>query len=259
MDHKETGKYWNGNADTWTRLTRQGYDKCRIHLTLPAFLKMLPNVNGLHGLDIGCGEGSNTRSIQNLGAMMTAIDISEKFIQHANDLEKKEPAGVKFQVASAVELPFKDESFDFSMGTMSFMDIPEYEKVIKEAYRVTKPGGFLQFSVTHPCFNLGNEWVLDKNGKRRGKVISVYFDKTEGLIEEWTFGANPNRDKEIPFKVPRFDYTLSEWINTCIETGWILEKICEPNPTDELLEKDPSFWTERIIALFIIYRMRKPK
>ena len=189
---------------------------------------------------------------------MTGIDISEKFIHYASLLEEEDPVGVNYQVASAVDLPFNNDSFDFTMGTMSFMDIPEYQKVIQEAYRVTKPGGFLQFSVTHPCFNLGNEWVLDEEGKRKGKIISGYFKKTQGVIEEWTFGANPDKDKEIPFKVPRFDYTLSEWINTCIQTGWILEEICEPNPSDELLEKDPSFWTERIVALFIIYRWRKP-
>lgn len=259
MDHKNVGSIWNKNADTWTRLTRQGYDKCRIFLTFPAFLEILPEVKGSRGLDIGCGEGSNTRAIQKLGAIMTGIDISERFIHHATDMESKESLGITYKVASAVELPFADNLFDFTMGTMSFMDIPEYEKVIQEAYRVTKSGGFLQFSITHPCFNLGNEWVLDKTGKRRGKVISGYFDKIRGAIEEWTFGANPNSDKEIPFKVPRFDYTLSDWINTCLKTGWVLEEINEPNPSDKLLEQDPSFWTERIVALFLIFRWRKPK
>ena len=85
FDHEKTGKYWNSNADTWTRLTRAGYDKCRIYLTFPAFLKILPKVKGLRGLDIGCGEGSNTREIQKLGAQMTGIDISEKFIYYAKD------------------------------------------------------------------------------------------------------------------------------------------------------------------------------
>ena len=190
---------------------------------------------------------------------MTGIDISERFIHHAKKMESETPLGILYQLASAVELPFPKNSFDFTMGTMSFMDIPEYEKVVQEAFRVTKPGGFFQFSITHPCFSLGNEWVLDENGKRRGKVISGYFDIIQGMIEEWTFGANPNRDKETPFKVPRFDYTLSEWINTCLKAGWILEEINEPNPSDKLLEKDPSFWTERIVALFLIFRWRKPK
>ena len=93
MDHKKTGEYWNGNADNWTKLVRMLYDKCRVHLSLPAFLHMLPNVKELTGLDIGCGEGSNTRTIQKRGAKMTAIDISEKFIQHAKNLEKQEKLG----------------------------------------------------------------------------------------------------------------------------------------------------------------------
>ena len=44
---------------------------------------MLPEVNGLTGLDIGCGEGSNTRELAARGACMTALDIASIFIQHA--------------------------------------------------------------------------------------------------------------------------------------------------------------------------------
>ena len=38
---------------------------------------MLPDVRGLAGLDIGCGEGHNTRLLAGRGARLTAIDISE--------------------------------------------------------------------------------------------------------------------------------------------------------------------------------------
>ncbi len=61
MDHKEVGKYWNENAQGWTKLSRLGYDKYRNLLNTPIFFKILPNVDGLKGLDIGCGEGYNTR------------------------------------------------------------------------------------------------------------------------------------------------------------------------------------------------------
>jgi trans-aconitate methyltransferase len=63
VDHREAGRYWNQNADVWTRLARAGYDVYRDHLNTPAFLAMLPDVAGLTGLDIGCGEGNNTREI----------------------------------------------------------------------------------------------------------------------------------------------------------------------------------------------------
>lgn len=29
MDHEEVGRYWNGNAETWTKLARAGYDVYR--------------------------------------------------------------------------------------------------------------------------------------------------------------------------------------------------------------------------------------
>ena len=75
MNHKEAGEYWDGNADAWTQLARAGYDVYRDHLNTPAFLEMLPDVIGLAGLDIGCGEGHNTRLVAGRGARMAAVDV----------------------------------------------------------------------------------------------------------------------------------------------------------------------------------------
>ena len=63
MKRAEVAQYWEANAETWTRHARAGYDIYRDGLNTPAFLDMLPPVHGLSGLDIGCGEGSNTREL----------------------------------------------------------------------------------------------------------------------------------------------------------------------------------------------------
>ncbi len=42
-------------------MARAGYDFYRDQFNTPAFLDLLPEVRGLHGLDVGCGEGYNTR------------------------------------------------------------------------------------------------------------------------------------------------------------------------------------------------------
>ena len=39
MDDKEVGKYWDKNADNWTKLARLGYDRCRDLINSPAFFK----------------------------------------------------------------------------------------------------------------------------------------------------------------------------------------------------------------------------
>lgn len=60
MDSQTVAAHWNRNAENWTRLSRQGYDVFRDHVNTPGFLEILPDVSGLEGLDIGCGEGTNT-------------------------------------------------------------------------------------------------------------------------------------------------------------------------------------------------------
>ncbi len=60
MDHESVGRCWNENAEVWTKLARAGYDIFRDGLNTPAFLAMLPSIEDLAGLDVGCGEGHNT-------------------------------------------------------------------------------------------------------------------------------------------------------------------------------------------------------
>ncbi len=52
-------------------VARAGYDVFRDHLNTPAFFALLPDVAGLSGLDIGCGEGHNTRLLARRGARVT--------------------------------------------------------------------------------------------------------------------------------------------------------------------------------------------
>lgn len=261
MDHKEVGRYWNGNADAWTKLSRAGCDIYRDHLNTPAFLEMLPDVRGHEGLDIGCGEGHNTRLLAQRGARMTAVDIAEVFIRHAMEAEARETLGIDYRLASAVELPFPDGRFDFATGFMSFMDIPETERVLAEAKRVLKPGGFLQFSICHPCFTTPHRRNL-RNDKGLTYAIEVgdYFRDMNGDIDEWLFGAAPAEAKaSLPkFKVPRFTRTLSQWLNLLIDAGLVLERLHEPCPTDEAVRKCPDVQDAQVVSYFLHIRARKP-
>ena len=72
----EVAQHWEANAEAWTQQSRAGFDIYRDALNTPAFLTMLPPVKGLSGLDVGCGEGSNTRLLARLGARMQAVDIA---------------------------------------------------------------------------------------------------------------------------------------------------------------------------------------
>ena len=220
MNESDVKKYWEENADGWAILSGEGYDVYRNYLNTPAFLKIFPCVKGLKGLDIGCGEGYNTRKIAERGAIITGIDLSEKFINYAKKKEQENTLNIKYLMASGLNLPFENETFNFCIATMSLMDMPEHEKAISEAYRVLKKGGFFQFSISHPCFFTPEwQWITNEEGKRLALMCGDYFKELNGEIEEWIFGAAPGelKNKFNKFKNPRFTRTLSSWLNLLVQ------------------------------------------
>lgn len=260
MDDKEVGRYWEGNAEVWTLLARMGADIYRDHFNTPGFLSILPEVSGLRGLDIGCGEGYNTRQLAARGARMTAVDIAPTFIRHAQEKESDRPLGITYSVANAVELPFPDSSFDFATAFMSIMDMADSEKAVCEAFRVIKPGGFLQFSICHPCFtSTKNTWIDDDQGRHIAMAVSDYFKEGEGEIIEWIFHeASPELKAKLKkFRMPTFHRTLSGWLNLLIDNGFTIERVLEPTASDEIIEKFPELADTRLISHFLILRCRK--
>jgi SAM-dependent methyltransferase len=76
VDRPDIRKLWELNAPAWIELSRAGFDVYRDVVNTPAFFELLPRVDGLFGLDVGCGEGHNTRLLADRGATVIAVDIS---------------------------------------------------------------------------------------------------------------------------------------------------------------------------------------
>lgn len=248
---------WESNADAWTALSRAGYDVYRDWLNTPAFFAMLPEVEGLRGLDIGCGEGHNTRLLAQRGAWIAAMDVSRSFIRHAVGAGT---SNIAYSIADAATLPFADGIFDFVCGFMSFMNVPEPECVLSEAYRVLKPGGFLQFSISHPCFDTPHRRNLHNDaGLTYAIEVGDYFRNLRGETTEWLFSAAPPEAKAgLPkFRTLRFTRTLSQWLNALVETGFWLERVEEPRPTDETVRLCPRVQDAQIVAYFLHIRARR--
>jgi ubiquinone/menaquinone biosynthesis C-methylase UbiE len=260
MDHKQVGEFWEGNAEVWARLSRQGCNASRDQVTLPAFLAALPEVAGLSGLDVGCGEGHTTRVLALRGARMTAVDIAPTFIRLAAEEEAREPLGIDYRVASAVELPFPDRAFDFVAAFMSLMDIPDLGGALREAFRVLRPGGFLQAAVTHPCFDTPlRGWVRDGAGRKVAYQCGDYFQEVQGRVEEWLFSAVPAevRGGLPPFRTPKFYRTLSTWLNSFLDVGFVPDRFEEPCASRDTAARLPQFAGTRIVPLYLVLRCRK--
>jgi len=258
MDHNDVGRHWNRIASTWTGMARRGLDFYRDHFNTPAFMEWLPEVHGLRGLDVGCGEGYNTRLLAGCGAAMTAIDISEVFIRYAAQI----PAGrheVDYGIASAVRLPFAEATFDFATGFMSFMDIPEIEDVLQEVARVVKPAGFVQFSITHPCFDTAHRvHIRDAQGLTSAFEIGGYFQNLQGDMVELNRPGSEAAEAGFPLiRIPRFTRTLSQWVKAVLDAGLAIEGMNEPRPTDEQVQAFPGLQDAQVVSYFLHVRARK--
>jgi len=262
MTRAEAAAYWEANAEIWTQHARAGLDVYRDRVNTPAFLMMLPPIAALSGLDIGCGEGANTRDLARRGASMTALDVSPTFIRHAREAERNEPLGIEYVRADAACMPFAAAAFDFATAFMSLMDMPDQATVLAEADRVLRPGGFLQFSILHPCFVPPHRRVLREADGRtvRGIEIGGYFSNIDGRVDRWWFCtvSAEERARVPPFQEPRFHRTLSTWLNLVIATGFTLERLGEPCADEAMAEAVPAVADTRVAPLFLHVRVRKP-
>jgi len=271
IPEQEVARCWDGNANVWADHVRQGWDTYREHFNNPAFFEFIGDPSGKTVLDAGCGEGYNTRLLARSGARMTGVDISERMIELARREEQREPLGIRYELASFSDLGiFNDgrrtsRAFDAVVSSMALMDGPDFERAAKEICRVLRPGGDLMFSITHPCFLTGGYgWIPDDDG---ALVITVsdYFAR-EPWVERWRFSKAPGSENAAfasevePFAVPRFPRTLSEYLNGLIEAGFVLRRIQEPRPSQEMCEKHP--WLQRWrdhAAIFMYVHGEKPR
>ena len=260
MNPAEVAKFWEANAENWTRFVRAGYDVYRDAQNTPAFLRILPQVRGLTGLDIGCGEGANTRKLARLGAYMHAIDVAPTFVRHAQATEAAAPLGISYQVANGMKLPFDANTFDFVTAFMSLMDMPDHGQALREAARVLSPGGFLQFSIVHPCFSPPHRKVLrDARGNVEAIEVGRYFEPTNGHVNEWTFSNLPPKERKRvePFRTPMFHRTLSSWVDLICRAPLVIEQFGEPTASAEQAAAQPVVADTRVAPLFLHIRARK--
>lgn len=131
------------------------------------YLNLLGMKKGEKVLDVGCGEGIFlARVAKTYGADCTGIDISKRLIATAKSLRLRSGQAhqLRFRVADATQLPFKDNKFDYVLSFDVLEHIQNQGKVLFEMMRVLKPGGLLLlYSINKNQRYTWNFW-LDKLG-----------------------------------------------------------------------------------------------
>lgn len=114
------------------------YEMCKYDY--PQILKEIEKEPFTDLLDAGCGPAPmiSLLSQKYPDKHYTGIDLTEKMIEVAK--AKKLP-NAEFVVGDCENLPFKDNSFDVVICSMSAHHYPEVQKFYHSVFRVLRPGG----------------------------------------------------------------------------------------------------------------------
>lgn len=122
------------------------------HLAEDALRRLLPPLEGLVALDLGCGTGRTARLARERGAAwVVGLDRSMPMLAAANRSSGDEAAWV---AASVTELPLASSRFDVVICGLVLGHVAHLRAALEESARVLRPGGILLISDFHPYATL---------------------------------------------------------------------------------------------------------
>lgn len=165
-------------------------------------------------LELACGTGSATKSVLETfpQAKVTALDLSRPYLKIAQENLRKYDH-VDFVNGDATALDFRDSTFDVVYSVYLFHELPrkEREQVVREAFRVLKPGGLLVFADSLQSGDDPDlEWALERFPKVYHEPFYKDYmnDKLEALVGRLT-ETQPEHDQGFFTKVVWAKKTLA--------------------------------------------------
>ena len=212
---------WNDRVDS--HLKSQFYD-------VEGFLKgqtslkeielpLLGDVEGKSILHLQCHFGQDTLSLARMGAECTGIDLSDKAIVLARELNDQLELDARFVACDVYDTPqYVEEKFDIvytSYGTIGWLpDINRWAEVIAH---FLKQGGKLVFVEFHPVV-----WMFDDDFTE----VKYPYHNAEPIVEEES-GTYADRDADIQIRSISWNHGLGEVVSALLKAGLQIESFNE--------------------------------
>lgn len=213
----------------------------------PALFSLLDDPQGKAILDLGCGYGDHCAEFIRRGAeRVVGVDISSKMLAVAKE-ENCHP-DITYLNMPMENIGELNDTFDVVVSSLAIHYVEDFMKLTKNVYALLKPDGVFVFSQENPintCYSGGDRWTKDEQGNKihanlsnysiDGKRISAWF--VDGVI--------------------RYHRTFSSIVNTLVDAGFTINKMIEPVPDAELLEKHPEHGDLLHKPDFLLVKARK--
>lgn len=153
-------------------------------------LSVNPNI-----LDVAAGTGDIALRLKEIATIkqynstaITICDVNQDMLDIAKNraIDKNFIKGLDYVCADAQTLPFVENHFDYYTISFGIRNVTKIAEVLKEAYRVLKPGGrflCLEFSKINPAFQQLYNFYSFKIIPNIGKLITNNADAYRYLVE----------------------------------------------------------------------------
>ena len=135
----ETGEVY---YQLWKDFKNEEYYLQSFNMLVERFKKNNISLDGVKlALDDGCGGGRYTLALKKIGCpSLIGVDVSQNSIAHARKMNPYAKNEVNFLTSSVLNLPFKNEIFDFVFSNGVLHHTHDTKKGLHEIYRVLKKG-----------------------------------------------------------------------------------------------------------------------
>jgi SAM-dependent methyltransferase len=199
----------------------------------PALRSLLPDLEGLSVLDLGCGFGWFCRWARERGAAsVVGIDVSEKMLARA--AAATQDAALTYTRADMERLELPPASFDVAYSSLALHYVENLDRLMSVVHSSVVPGGSLVFSVEHPIFTAPSEpgWSTNSAGRKTWPV--------DGYLEE-----GPRTTDWLAKGVIKQHRTLATYINMLLRVGFAVGHVEEWGPTQQQIATNPG-WADEL-------------
>ncbi|MEH6944027.1 demethylmenaquinone methyltransferase [Bacillus sp. JJ722] len=176
----------------------QNYDKMNSVISFQQHVKWRNNTmktmnvqRGSKALDVCCGTADWTIAMANAVGTeghVTGLDFSKNMLSVGEEkVQELQLKNVDLIHGNAMELPFKDNTFDYVTIGFGLRNVPDYLTVLREMHRVLKPGGLaVCLETSQPTmigFKQGYYFYFKHIMPLFGKMFAKSYDEYSWLQE----------------------------------------------------------------------------
>ncbi len=177
-------------------------------------LRVLPDVEGLDAIELGCGTGYVSAWLARLGARPIGIDNSEAQLASARRFQAEFGLAFPLVHADAEQVPLAAARFDLAISEYGASIWCDPRRWVPEAARLLRPGGQLIFLVNGTLLML---CVPDEDGVAAGECLRRdYFG-----MHRFAWPDDPSIE---------FHLGYGDWIRLLRASGFQVENLIELQP-----------------------------